>query len=137
MYARLNLNMSPASQLDLLNRTLSYLLLVIFSTSVIVEKAFGNLKERLNMRRLLVSSEKGLDGKIFTEFVALILISHLDHKMKKSDLYKNYTLHQLLDELDVIECFEDANHSLRIGELLNKQAKIYEALGVKVPTSSC
>ena len=80
----------------------------------VVEKAFGNLKERLNMRRLLVSSEKGLDGKIFTEFVALILISHLDHKMKKSDLYKNYTLHQLLDELDVIECFEDANHSLML-----------------------
>ena len=103
----------------------------------VVEKAFGNLKERLNMRRLLVSSEKGLDGKIFTEFVALILISHLDHKMKKSDLYKKYTLHQLLDELDVIECFEDANHSLRIGELLNKQAKIYEDLGVKIPTSSC
>lgn len=103
----------------------------------VVEKAFGNLKERLNMRRLLVSSEKGLDGKIFTEFVALILISHLDHKMKKSDLYKKYTQHQLLDELDVIECFEDANHSLRIGELLNKQAKIYEDLGVKVPTSSC
>lgn len=103
----------------------------------VVEKAFGNLKERLNMRRLLVSSEKGLDGKIFTEFVALILISHLDHKMKKSDLYKKYTLPQLLDELDVIECFEDANHSLRIGELLNKQAKIYEDLGVKVPTSSC
>ncbi|MBC5744332.1 transposase [Lachnospiraceae bacterium MD308] len=103
----------------------------------VVEKAFGNLKERLNMRRLLVSSEKGLNGKMFTEFVALILISHLDHKMKKSDLYKNYTLHQLLDELDVIECFEEANHSLRIGELLNKQAKIYEDLGVKVPTSSC
>ncbi len=41
------------------------------------------------------------------------------------------------DKLDVIECFEDANHSLRIGELLNKHAKIYEDLGVKVPTSSC
>ncbi len=36
----------------------------------VVEKAFGNIKERLNMRHLLVSSEKGLDGKIFTEFVA-------------------------------------------------------------------
>ena len=39
----------------------------------VVEKAFGNIKERLNMRRLLVSSEKGLEGKIFTEFAALIL----------------------------------------------------------------
>lgn len=103
----------------------------------VVEKAFGNIKERLNMRRLLVSSEKGLDGKIFTEFVALILISYLDHKMKESDLYKNYTMQALLDKLDVLECFEDVNHSLRIGEMLNKQTEIYEALGVKLPTSSC
>ena len=103
----------------------------------VVEKAFGNIKERLNMRRLLVSSEKGLDGKIFTEFVALILISHLDHKMKESGLYNNYTMQSLLDKLDVLECFEDANHSLRIGEMLVKQAEIYEALGVEAPTTSC
>lgn len=103
----------------------------------VVEKAFGNIKERLNMRRLLVSSEKGLDGKIFTEFVALILISHLDYKMKETGLYNNYTMQQLLDKLDVLECFEDANHSLRIGEILTKQAEIYEVLGVEAPTSSC
>ncbi len=103
----------------------------------VVEKAFGNIKERLNMRRLLVSSEKSLDGKIFAEFIALILISHLHQKMKASDLYKSYTFHQLLDKLDVIECFENAGHSLRIGEILGRQAEIYDALGVDVPTSSC
>jgi len=103
----------------------------------VVEKAFGNLKERLNMRRLLVSSERGLDGKIFVEFVSLILISHLDHKMRESKLYDNYTLHRLLDKLDVIECFEDPNHALRVGEILKKQSSIYEALDISAPTSSC
>ena len=103
----------------------------------VVEKAFGNLKERLNMRRLLAKSEKNLDGKIFNEFIALILISHLDHKMKEANLYKMYTMQQLLDTLDVIECFEDKSHALRLGELLNKQVAIYEALGVATPTSSC
>lgn len=103
----------------------------------IVEKAFSNIKDRLNMRRLLAKSEKNLDGKIFTEFVALILISHLDHKMKETNLYKSYSMQQLLDKLDVLECFEDENRKLRIGELLNKQAEIYEALGVSLPTSSC
>ena len=102
----------------------------------VVKKAFGNLKKRLNMRRLLVSSEKGLDDKIFVEFVALILVSYLDHKMKKTDPYKNYTMQQLLDQLDVIECFEDTGRSLRIGEILNKQIQIYETLGVDIPTSS-
>ena len=103
----------------------------------IVEKAFSNIKDRLNMRRLLAKSEKNLDGKIFTEFVALILVSYLDHKMKETDLYKTYSMQQLLDKLDVLECFEDENHKLRIGELLNKQAEIYETLGVALPTSSC
>lgn len=102
----------------------------------VVEKAFGNIKERLNMRRLLAKSEKNLDGKIFVEFVALILISHLDHKMKETNLYKSYSMQQLLDKLDVIECFEDKGRNLRIGELLGKQAEIYETLGVTLPTSS-
>lgn len=103
----------------------------------VVEKAFGNLKGRLNMRRLLAKSEKNLDGKIFNEFIALILISHLDHKMKEANLYKKYTMQQLLDTLDVIECFEDKNLALRVGELLKKQVAIYEALGVAPPASSC
>ena len=103
----------------------------------VVEKVFGNIKERLNMRRLLVSSEKGLDGKIFTEFVALILVSYLDHKMKESGLYNKYTMQALLDTLDILEYFEDSNHSLRIGEMLNKQSEIYEALEIEAPTSSC
>lgn len=103
----------------------------------VIEKAFGNLKERLNMRRLLAKSEKSLDGKLFVAFVALILVSCLNHRMKEADLYKKYTMQQVLDKLDVLECFEDKNRTLRIGELLKKQAEIYEALGVKVPASSC
>ena len=109
----------------------------IYRMKDIVEKAFGNIKDRLNMRRLLAKSEKNLDGKIFTEFISLILISHLDHKMKETNLYKKYTMQQLLDKLDVLECFEDESRSLRIGELLNQQAEIYETLGVPSPASSC
>ena len=38
----------------------------------VVEKVFGNIKERLNIRRLLSKFGKYLDGKIFTEFITLI-----------------------------------------------------------------
>lgn len=107
----------------------------VYRMKDIVEKGFGNIKERLNMRRLLVSSERSLSGKIFVEFIALILISHLNQKMKEKNLYKNYTMGQLLDKLDVIECFEDPGYSLRIGELLTSQKELYEKLDVKIPTS--
>ena len=109
----------------------------LYGMKDIVEKGFCNIKEKLNMRRLLSKSEKNLDGKIFNEFIALILISCLDHKMKETDLYKSYTMQQLLDKLDVLECYEDENRALRIGEMLNKQTEIYKTLGIELPTSSC
>lgn len=109
--------------------------LQLYRMKDVVEKAFGNIKERLNMRRLLVSSERGLDGKLFVEFVALILISYIHRRMKEQELYKKYTMHQLLDKLDVIECFEEPGHRLRVGELLNEQNEIYKKLNIDPPAS--
>lgn len=72
---------------------------------------------------MLVSSKRGLEGKILTEFIALIIISYLDQKMKTSKLYGTYTMNQLLDKLDVIECFEYPKHVNTIGEILSEQQK--------------
>ncbi|MDD2420738.1 MAG: IS1634 family transposase [Heliobacteriaceae bacterium] len=101
----------------------------------LVEKAFGNLKERLNLRRTLVSSEQSLDGKLFIEFVALIYLSYIKKQMQVSNLFKKYTIQSALDKLDVIECFEVPGQQLRVGEVLEKQKKIYHALGVSSPSS--
>lgn len=101
----------------------------------VVEKAFGNLKERLNMRRTLVSSEQSLDGKLFIEFVALIYLSYIKRQMQDTDLFKKYTMQSALDKLDVIECFEVPGQKLRVGELLEKQKEIYISLGVDPPSS--
>ncbi len=101
----------------------------------LVEKAFGNLKERLNLRRALVSSEQSLDGKLFVEFVALIYLSYIKKQMQVSKLFQKYSIQGALDKLDVIECFEFPGQRLRVGELLEKQKEVYHALGVELPTS--
>ncbi len=108
--------------------------LEIYRNKDVVEKAFGNLKERLNMRRLLVSSEQSLDGKLFVAFIALIYLSYIKKQMQVNKLYKKYTLQSLLDKLDVIECFEYPGKKLRVGEVLEKQKEIYEGLGVEIPS---
>jgi transposase len=107
--------------------------LEIYRNKDVVEKAFGNLKERLNMRRMLVSSEQSLEGKLFVEFVALIYLSYIKKQMQVHKLFKTYTLQSLLDQVDVIECFERPGHRLQVGEILQKQKKIYEYMGVEVP----
>ena len=109
--------------------------LELYRNKDVVEKAFGNLKDRLNMRRTLVSSEQSLNGKLFVEFVALIYLSHIKKQMQVKGMFRNYTLHKLLDKLDIIECFEHPEHKLRVGEILEKQKKIYIDIGVEPPTS--
>jgi transposase len=109
--------------------------LEIYRNKDVVEKAFGNLKERLNMRRTLVSSEQSLDGKLFVQFVALIYLSYIKKQMQVNGLNKDYTLLSLLDKLDVIECFEQQGKALRVGEMLDVQIQLYHDLGVDPPTS--
>lgn len=109
--------------------------LEIYRNKDVVEKAFGNLKERLNMRRTLVSSEKSLDGKLFIEFVALIYLSYIKKQMSVNDLFKRYTIQGALDKLDVIECFEHPGQELRVGEVLEKQKDLYVKLGIEPPAS--
>ena len=101
----------------------------------VVEKTFGYLKERLNMRRYLVSSEKSLDGKLFVQFVALIYLSYIKKQMQTTDLLKKYTLPSLLDKLSVIECFQQPGRVLKVGEMLDEQKRLYHELGVRPPGS--
>ena len=96
----------------------------------VVEKAFWNVKERLNLKRTMTSSESSLDGKLFVEFVALIYLSYIQKKMEENGLFATYTLHELLDELDVIECFMEPGKAPIQGEVLKKQEQIYRDLGV-------
>lgn len=109
--------------------------LELYRNKDVVEKAFGNLKERLNLRRTLVSSEQSLDGKLFVAFVSLIYLSYIKKQMQINDLFKSYTLQTALDKLDVIECFEQPGKTLRVGEILEKQKTLYLNLGIEPPAS--
>lgn len=108
--------------------------LEIYRSKDMIEKAFGNLKERLNMRRTSVSSEENLEGKLFVQFIALIFLSYIKKAMSDNDLFKNFTMQELLDELDVIERFDLPGHKHHIGEMTKKQLHLYECLGVNVPS---
>ncbi|BBB89568.1 MAG TPA: hypothetical protein PKA28_16610 [Methylomusa anaerophila] len=108
--------------------------LSLYRSKDIVEKAFGNLKERLNFRRMQVSSELSLNGKLFVEFVALIYLSYVKKKMQDAKLFEKWTMQGLLDELDTIELFEAPGYGRVLGEITAKQQALFEALSVKCPS---
>lgn len=108
--------------------------LKIYRNKDLVEKAFANIKERLGCRRLAVSSELSLDGKLFVEFIALVYLAYIKKQMKEQELFKDYTLQGVLDKFDMIECFERPGSKLRIGEITKKQKSLFECMGVNPPT---
>ena len=110
--------------------------LELYRNKDVVEKAFDNIKDRLDCRRLNVSSDLTFDGKLFVMFVALIFIAFLHKAMIDAHLYIKHTMHELLDELEMIERFERQGHRPQFGEVTVKQSDIYKALGFTPPKSS-
>ena len=108
--------------------------LALYRNKDLIEKAFENIKDRLSFHRTFVSSEKSLDGKLFVEFIALIILSEIKRRMQEAELFRKYSIQEMLDQVDLIECFELKGKAKRYGEIVKKQAEIYEALGVFSPS---
>ena len=107
--------------------------LEIYRNKDVIEKAFGTVKEKQGFRRVLVSNEKSFDGKLFVEYISLILLSYLKKQMQISKLNRKYTMEKIFTALDSIECYELLNKKIRYSEILDKQKKIYWDLGVQPP----
>ena len=69
------------------------------------------------------------------EFIALIYLSYLKKQMQDKNLFKRYTMRELLDEFDIIECFEHPGRNPRMGEVTKRQIALYEAMDIESPTS--
>ena len=106
----------------------------IYRNKDLIEKSFGNLKERLDMRRMSVASEENFEGKLFVQFVALELLSYIKKKMDDHGLFKSYTMQSLLDELDIIEYYHQPGKKPHLSEITEKQRKLYEYMDVEVPS---
>ena len=105
----------------------------IYRLKDLIEKSFGNLKERLSMRRMSVSSEENFEGKLFVQFVALQLMSYIKRQMDENGLFNDYSMQTLLDELDTIEYYQQPGKAHHLSEITEKQRKLYEFMQVPVP----
>lgn len=106
----------------------------VYRANVLLEKAFGDLKEPLSMRRESVASEENLEVKLFVQFIALIFMSYIKKVMVECGLFKNRMMQELLNDLDVIEPFHHPSRKPQIGVITEKQKALYVAMGVERPT---
>jgi transposase len=101
-----------------------------------VERAFDNIKNELDMKRLRVHSDDAMRGRLFVAFVSLILYSWIDKKMREKNLYVSYTQEELFREMKRIKVVEMTEERILMTELSKKQKDIFKALGIPVPQQS-
>ena len=67
------------------------------------------------------------------QFIALQLMSYIKKQMDENGLFSDYTMQSLLDELDVIEYYQQPGKAHQLSEIINKQRKLYELMEVPIP----
>ncbi len=59
---------------------------------------------------------------------------YIKKQMDEKGLFSDYTMQSLLDEVDVIEYYQQPGKAHHLSEITNKQRKLYELMEVPVPT---
>lgn len=99
-----------------------------------VEKCFDDLKNQLDMKRLRVHRSSHMDGRLFVQFIALIYMSALRKKMRQTDLIDQYTVRELLLEMETLT---RVRYSGKYGQILTDITKpqrlIMERLAISPP----
>ena len=95
-----------------------------------IEKAFDIFKNENGQNRLHVSTREQAEGRFFLAFLALIVSCELDQRMRQSELYKRFTVAEVMAELAKIRQLHMSDGSTRLLEISKTQRTILEKLQV-------
>ena len=104
----------------------------IYREKDIVEKGFQRLKNSLDLGRLRVHSEAGMQNKVFIGFVSLILLSGIHNVMVDKKLYAKMTMKKLIMTLSKLR-LQMVNGVRVLFPVTKEQRSIYEAFRIKEP----
>ncbi len=99
-----------------------------------VEKCFDDLKNSLDMKRLRMHSSATVDGRLFIQFISLILMSAIRKRMRESSLIRDYTVRELLLEMETLTRIKySGRYKSIVSEVTKKQKHILEILDIPLP----
>jgi hypothetical protein len=98
-----------------------------------VEKGFYRYKNCLDYERTRVHSDANMQSKIFIGFIALIISSYIDRTMRDKNLYKNWTMKEMLQKLRALRIQRIRDHTI-LYPTTKEHKIIFEAFGMKSPS---
>ncbi|MCP4399755.1 MAG: hypothetical protein GY801_20930 [bacterium] len=89
------------------------------------------LKNEDGQHRLRTGNERNAHGRFFRNFIARIIRSELDKRMKKSKIRKRMTTARLLDDIGKIKSVTTASGKNILLEITKKQRELISSLNIK------
>ncbi|MCD5414833.1 MAG: hypothetical protein LR001_07530 [Clostridiales bacterium] len=87
------------------------------------------------MKRLRVHNSKAMSGRLFVQFIALILICDIRKKLRDSGLSAKYTVRELLGEMDTLSKITYSGKYVHMyTEVTKNQRGILGKMGIEMPT---
>ncbi len=99
-----------------------------------LEKTFDTLKNELDGKRLRGSTKDTLEGRLFLKFLSLILYAALANTMRDQDLFKRYSIGEMMDELKKLRRVEMNNGHCYLTEVSKRQKDIFKKFDVAIPS---
>ena len=103
------------------------------------EKAFTYLKTWQNGRKLRTSTELSTTGRVFSQFITLIINSQLHHLYFKTskEFRKDFNSPwEVLDEMRSVKLIRLKNRKDVVSEFVGKQVNIFDEFGFDIPNGS-
>ena len=98
-----------------------------------LEKTFDVLKNEFDAKRLRGHSKDIINGRWFIKFISLILYSALANKMREKDLFKHYSIREIMYELKKLRIIELHNGPSYLTEISKRQRELYSKLEGETP----
>ena len=105
--------------------------LQLYRNKDVAEKAFDNLKNAIDSKRLRVHLDESMKGRLFIQFIALIFISYILKIAHEKDIFKLFgSVSSILDELKLRNKIQVSNRTKPIAtETTKNQRIILDAFG--------
>ena len=111
--------------------------LKIYRDKDVVEKCFDDLKNQLDMKRLRMHSSATVGGRLFVQFIALIIMSALRKEMRSSGLIEKYTVRELIQEMETLTKVKySGKYGHILTELTKQQREILKGLNITLPSKT-
>lgn len=95
-----------------------------------IEKVFDVVKNELLGKRLRAHTKESSEGRLFVKFITAIIYSSISKIMKDNNLFKTFSLREMISELNKITRTQINKDNIIFSEMTKRQIKIIEAFKI-------